>query len=93
METMSFFDPIEWIGRLINSAEKLGALPVAAVWAFVAISEALYIFMDARAQHKARELSQKIRLRDAESDILMAQALDKIADEVRFKIGGMNAES
>lgn len=71
---------------IVDNAEKLGTFSAAAVWAFFTLVLIAYIFFDMRAKKQAAALAWQARLKEAEADILMANAVSKLADEVRYKI-------
>lgn len=76
-----------WIAKvlsgLIGNAERLGALPVAAVWAFFTLVLLVYIVWNLRAQKQAQETTLQMRIKDAESDVMMAQAILQLRDEIK----------
>lgn len=87
---------MEWINQFIGSAEKLGTLSATAVFGLFDIIFIAYIGWDLKGRKQAEEIRLQMRLKDAESDILFAKALEKMADELkefRYKIqcvGGKN---
>lgn len=75
--------------NLIDGAERLGALSVAAVWAFFTIILIAYVVWDLRTKKEASELAWQARIKDAETDGLIANAIEKLADqikELRYKL-------
>lgn len=71
------------IADLIGNAEKIGSLSTSAVLALVCLGETTYLIWDAKAKKAAQELGLQLHIKDAESDIMFATALEKIRDEMR----------
>lgn len=73
----------ELFRSFVKSAQVLGELPPASIWAFVAIVEAVYIFNDKRNQTRLSDKAWNARIKEAQADTLMATALEKVCAEVR----------
>jgi len=72
---------------LIGSAERLGTLSAAAIWAFFTLILIGYVFYSKRQESKISEIRLGVRLKDVEADILMSKAIEsglsKVADELK----------
>lgn len=71
------------VSDLIGSAEKLGTLSAAAIWALFTLMLITYIVWDLRTKRQMSELSLQVRIKDAESDIRIADAFDKVVEEFK----------
>lgn len=69
--------------NLIEGAEKLGTLSVTAVWAFFTIILIGYIIWDMKIKKEASELAWQARIKDAETDGMVANAIEKLADQIK----------
>lgn len=85
---------MDWLIRLINavfsgltqlttSAATLGQLSAQATWAFFTLILIGYIFYTMKTQKEAAQMILEARIKDAEADSLMAQAVDKLADQIK----------
>lgn len=81
--------------KFIGSAERLGVLSSSSVWAFFCLVLLAYIFVDSRYKRKASEQAWNARLEEANADHLMAQAVEKMAEqirELRYSLNGRNKD-
>lgn len=81
---------MDFINHIIGNAEKLGALSAAAVWAFFTLVLIAYIAWDMRIKKQSSDSAWEARLKEAESDSLMANAIEKLSEqikELRMKMG------
>lgn len=79
----------EFIAGIIANAEKLGTLSAAGIWAFFTLMLIIYIAWDMKAKKQASEQAWEARIKDADSDNSIANAVEKMADqikELRYKI-------
>lgn len=72
----------EIVGKAVSAAKDLGDLPSAAVWALLCLILLYYTWNRDQYNRKVDKEWQIIRLKDAEADAAMAQAVGKLADEV-----------
>ncbi len=70
------------IKYIFESADRLGALNPASIWALVALAMGWHIYNTGKQSKKNMEEWQKIRISDAQSDYILAQAVQKMADEM-----------
>lgn len=70
---------MEWIEGLIKSADKLGSLNSGAIWAFIA----LYFIWDTRQKKTSADTAWTARSEEAKADMMMAAAVEKMANEIR----------
>ena len=73
---------IECIDKVLQGAERLGALNPASIYALVAILLGWDKVRTAAQAKKTMDDWQKIRSDDAASDLILAQAVQKLADKV-----------
>lgn len=66
--------------ELIHYARELGALDPTSIWALVCVVLVGYIWYLTRQTRRSGERWQKIRSEEAVSDMKMADALQKLAD-------------
>ncbi len=71
------------IAHLISDAERLGQLSATAAWSFFTLVLLAYIVWSLRSQKEAEKNVFEVRLKDAESDIVTAHAINKMADEIK----------
>lgn len=70
------------VGKAVSAAKDLGDLPSAAIWALLCIILLYYTWNRDQYNRKVDKEWQDIRLKDAEADTVMAQAVGKMADEM-----------
>lgn len=73
---------INLLSEIVGSAERLGSLPVAAVWAFFSLILLGLLFYDKWLNRKSLEIALEARLEAAKADVLMAAAVEKTYDKV-----------
>lgn len=83
----------DWIPQLIEgiikNAERLGALSATAIWAFFTLILIGFITWKMKAESQASEAAWTARIEEAKADGMIANALEKLSDQVkelRFKI-------
>lgn len=86
------------IKHLLSSTEALAKMGAIAAWVFFTLVLLIDRFLTERAQKKAAERMVEVRLKDLETDAMMATAVEKLSDqikELRYKIkcGGADAEA
>lgn len=75
-----FFFGISSTKDVVDNARAFGSLDSSSVWAFFALIFLGYIFWMLRQSAKSNLSALEVRLKQAEADLLCAQALDKVAD-------------
>ena len=71
-----------YLGRVIHDAKQIGELGPASTWAFVSIMMVAYLWKLTNQQKKADDKWQDIRTQQAIAEDKLADALQKMADEV-----------
>lgn len=74
---------IKILTEIIGSAEKLGTLSAAAVWAFFTLLLITYIIWNLRAQKQAELKAFEMRIRDSRADLLTIKTIEKLVSELR----------
>lgn len=69
--------------NIVDGAERLAGLSVAAVWAFFTIILIAYVIWDQKTKKQASEMAWQARIKDAETDGMMANAIEKLADQIK----------
>lgn len=87
----------EIIKYLLNSTEALAKMGAISAWVFFTLVLLLERFWTQRTQKNASESAWEARLKEAEADAMMANAVEKLSEqikELRYKIkcGGQNEE-
>jgi len=70
------------VDQAIHSARRAGRLESSSVWAFITMVLIGYIWWKEKSQRKIEERRQSVRLEDAKSDILQANALHDLSKQV-----------
>lgn len=91
METLA-----DIIKHLLSSTEALAKMGAIAAWVFFTLVLLIDRFMSERAQKKYAERNVELRLKDLETDVMMANAVEKLSDQIRelrykIKCGGTDA--
>lgn len=79
----------EVIKHLLSSTEILAKMGAIAAWVFFTLVLLIDRVLTERAQKKASEKAFELRLKDLETDVMMANAVEKLSEqvkEIRFKI-------
>lgn len=71
------------INDFIKNAEKIGTLSAQAIMGFFTILLIAYIAWDTKSKKISNDLILQMRIKDAESDVLMSKAFEKLADEFK----------
>lgn len=71
------------IDGIIGNAEKLGTLGAASIWAFFTLLLIAYITWDMKAKKSSSDQAWAARIKDAETDGMMAKAVEKLADQIK----------
>jgi hypothetical protein len=74
-------DNFDIVGKAVSAAKDLGDLPSGATWALLCLILLYYTWNRDQYNRKVDKEWQVIRLKDAEADAAMAQAVGKMADE------------
>lgn len=69
--------------QLIAAADKIGQLSVEGVWALFTMVLIGYIFYNTKTQKESAQLILEARIKDAEADGMMAEAVEKLADQIK----------
>ena len=70
---------MEWLEGVIKSAEKLGGLSSATIWAFISI----YFVWDAKQKKESADKAWTARSEEAKADLMMVAAVDKMSEEIK----------
>jgi len=81
----------EGLGHIIGNAETLAKLGAIGAWVFFTLVLLIHAVWLQRLQSKGAEDSYNARIEEAKSSIMMANALTKLADEIREKCGEKHA--
>ena len=73
----------EVLDAFIKGAQRLSELNPGAIWALLALVEFVLLFLIVRRLFKDQKVALEVRLADAEASREMADAVEKLADEVR----------
>lgn len=81
---LAYADPqnFEVVNKTVSAAKELGDLPSSAIWALFCLVLVAYVWYTAKSNRQTDLQWQGIRLKDAEADAAMAQAVGKMADEI-----------
>lgn len=71
------------IDPMVKGAEQLGALSSNSVWALFSFLFISYIGFDLRAKAKSNREILDVRLAESKADVMMAAAIDNMADEIK----------
>lgn len=83
MEAANLANPLYWLEKAIDGAKQLGALDSCSIWALSTLVLLAYIIWDIKLKRGASERAWNARLAEAKADELLANALDKIHDELK----------
>lgn len=72
--------------KIIIGAERLGNMTPAAAWAFITLLLTVEKVYDRWQAKKSADEALKVRLEQAKADNVIGLGLQRMADEIRFKL-------
>lgn len=73
---------VGYLGRLISDAKELGALDASTIWALVSMALSFYVYRSEKSKKDVVDSWQNIRIEEAKADLVMAQAVERLTNEV-----------